>query len=398
MRPEELPSEILALADLDPAVRRAVVYGLESRFVRGAEEEWATWAHEGQETPKGDWRVWLMMAGRGFGKTKAGAEWVSAMARADGKLRIALVGATLEDVRKVMVEGESGLIRTAQLDEDVIWVPSRGILTFASGAMAFAYSGEDPEKLRGPEHHFAWCDELGKWRYPEAAWNNLMLGLRLGEKPRTLVTTTPRPLPLLKRLIAEDSTHLTRGRTRDNTNLPDAFVKAAVAAYGGTRIGRQELDGELIEDAEGALWPRALIEACRAEADQEGYRRVVVGVDPPASSNGDACGIVAVGLGGDGVAYVIADHSMAGLSPEGWARRVAEAYALHQADRVIAENNNGGDMVESVLRGAALNLPVKRAFATRGKTARAEPVAALFEKGRAKFAGAFPELRTSLPG
>jgi phage terminase large subunit-like protein len=398
MRPEELPSEIIAVANLDPAVRRAVVYGLESRFVLGAEEEWATWAHEGQETPKGDWRVWLMMAGRGFGKTKAGAEWVSAMARADGSLRIALVGATLEDVRKVMVEGESGLIKTAQLREDVIWVPSRGTLTFASGAMAFAYSGEDPEKLRGPEHHFAWCDELAKWRYAEAAWNNLMLGLRLGEKPRTLVTTTPQPLPLLKRLIAEESTHLSGGRTRDNRNLPDAFVEAAVAAYGGTRIGRQELEGELIEDAEGSLWKRALIEASRVGPRDEEYRRVVIGVDPPASSGGDACGIVAVGLGGDGVAYVIGDHSMAGLSPEGWARRVAEAYALHQADRVIAENNNGGDMVESVLRGAALNLPVKRAFATRGKVARAEPVAALFEKGRAKFAGAFPELEDELAG
>jgi phage terminase large subunit-like protein len=264
--------------------------------------------------------------------------------------------------------------------------------------MAFAYSGEDPEKLRGPEHHFAWCDELAKWRYPDAAWDNLMLGLRLGQKPRTLVTTTPQPIPLLNRIIAAQSTKLTGGRTRDNPNLPDAFVEAAIGVYGGTRIGRQELDGELIEDAEGALWTRTLIEASRAGPGEEEYRRVVIGVDPPASSSGDACGIVAVGLGGDGVAYVIGDHSMAGLSPEGWARRVAEAYAVHQADRVIAENNNGGDMVESVLRGAALNLPVKRAFATRGKTARAEPVAALFEKGRAKFAGAFPELEDELAG
>jgi phage terminase large subunit-like protein len=398
MKAEDLPAELKALALSAPEERRYFVDNAKGRVMRTLWEGWDIWAHEGQEIPLGDWRVWLMMAGRGFGKTKTGAEWVSSLARADGKLRIALVGATLQDVAKVMVEGKSGLIRTAHMDEDVIWVPSRGTLTFASGAMAFAYSGEDPEKLRGPEHHFAWCDELAKWRYPDAAWNNLMLGLRLGDEPRTLVTTTPQPLPLLRQLIDEESTHLSRGRTRDNRYLPDAFVEAAVAAYGGTRIGRQELDGELIEDAEGALWTRTLIEASRAGPGEEEYRRVVIGVDPPASSSGDACGIVAVGLGGDGVAYVIGDHSMAGLSPEGWARRVAEAYAVHQADRVIAENNNGGDMVESVLRGAALNLPVKRAFATRGKTARAEPVAALFEKGRAKFAGAFPELEDELAG
>jgi phage terminase large subunit-like protein len=431
---------VASLAALPEPERIEAVRRLSWPAARELLARWSEWAHEGQRPPRGeDWRVWLLMAGRGFGKTRAGSEYVSACARADGRLRIALAGATMDDVRKVMVEGESGLLAVAREGEALRWTPHLGELVFPSGAIAFAYSGANPERLRGPEHHLAWCDELAKWAYAEASWTNLMLGLRLGERPRVLVTTTPRPIPLLRRLIEEAATRLSRGRTRDNLNLPPAFVASVTDLYGGTRLGRQELDGELIEEVEGSLWPRALIEACRvrsplparegqgvgasrrrvlvAEASDpassradrypppsppfEGggpLKRVVVGVDPPASTGGDACGIVVCALGEDGCGYVLADASVAGFRPEGWAAAVAHAAATWGADRVVAEGNQGGQMVESVLMSVESRLPVRIVHARRGKSARAEPVASLFERGRAKFAGAFPELEDQLAG
>jgi len=323
-------------------------------------------------------------------------------------VRIALVGATADEVRKVMIEGESGLLAVGKGRAAPKWEPSLGRLRWRGGSQAFVYSGENPDGLRGPAHHFAWCDELAKWARPDETWDNLQMTLRAGERPRALVTTTPRPIGLLKRIQAERWTVTTSGRTRDNANLGEEFLQVMAETYGGTRLGRQELDGELIEDIEGALWTRALIEGCRAPLHHpsdgfppragEDFSRVVIGVDPPASAGGDACGIVAVGLGRDGVGYVLGDYSVRGLSPEGWARAVAGAADLHGADRVVAEKNNGGDMVESVLRGADVALPVKPVHASRGKSARAEPVAALFEKGRAKFAGVFRELEDELAG
>jgi phage terminase large subunit-like protein len=357
-----------------------------------------------------DWRVLLMLAGRGFGKTRTGAEWVNGMARHDPQLRIALVAASLDEARAVMVEGESGILNCAIEGDISRWFRDSGKLVWASGARAFLYSGAAPEKLRGPEHHIAWYDELAKWRRAEATWDNLMLGLRLGSAPRLLVTTTPRPIPLLRRIRADPATVTTGGGTGENPYLPAEFVAAMKATYGGTRLGRQELNGELIEDVEGALWTRDLIEASRvldgrvsaaldpARTERTFLKRVVIGVDPPGSASGDACGIVAVGLGHNGIGYVIGDHSVRGRSPEGWARAVAEAAERHGADRVVAEKNMGGEMVESVLRGAALHLPVTLVTASRGKTARAEPVAALFERGAARFAGAFPELEDELAG
>jgi phage terminase large subunit-like protein len=300
-----------------------------------------------------------------------------------------------------MCGGESGLLAAARAGERLDWVSSTGVLTFASGAKAFAYSGEAPEKLRGPQHHLAWCDELAKWRRPAAAWDNLMLGLRLGSSQQALVTTTPRAIPALRRITKGKSTAITRGGTADNPHLSNEFVEAMQAEYGGTRLGRQELEGEWIEDVEGALWTREMIERSRAPLDfarDERMVRVVIGVDPPAGTEGDACGIVACGIGADGVGTVLGDHSVRGLSPEGWARAVAEAYRLHGADRVIVEANNGGAMIESVLRAASAGLPVKAVHASRGKAARAEPVAALFEKGRARFAGRFRELEDELAG
>jgi phage terminase large subunit-like protein len=409
---------------------------------RGMGADFFGWQdHGGQAEPKGDWRTWLLMAGRGFGKTRAGAEWVSARAREFPGCRIALVAASRDEAVKVMVEGPSGLLAVARADEEMVWWPTKGVVTFASGAEAFVYSAGAPESLRGPEHHFAWCDELAKWPATrsgegraDAAWDNLNMGLRLGERPRALVTTTPRTVAILRRVKAAPGTVESFGRTAENAHLADGVRDWLEAAYGGTRLGRQELDGVLFEEPAGALFPRALIEACRVAAfapPLEGppavrvagpylkrggeaarparlcgdWRRIVVGVDPPVSADGDGCGIVVCGLGQDARLYVLADASVSGLSPEGWARAVARAAAAWGADRVVAEKNQGGDMVASVLRAVDPStgsgqgpLPVKLVSASRGKAARAEPVAARFEAGGAFFAGHFPELEDELAG
>jgi phage terminase large subunit-like protein len=294
---------------------------------------------------------------------------------------IALVGANPQEARAVMVEGRSGLLAVARPEEreQMRWEPSRRRLVFASGAEAFLYSAANPESLRGPEHHIAWCDELAKWRRGQAAWDNLRLGLRLGAKPRALVTTTPRPVPVLKRLLDLEGTVLTGGATRANPHLPDDFVAAVESAHKGTRFGRQELEGALLDDVEGALWTRALIERCRIRLPgSEGerfFRRVVVGVDPPASQAG-TCGIVVCALGADGVVYVLADCSAGGLTPEGWARQAARAAQAWGAQRVIAEKNNGGEMVAAVLRGADSGLPVTLVHAADGKARFAFSIAA----------------------
>jgi len=387
---------LLALsADEQAEVIRALTKPQQREF----NERWWQWAHDGQRAPPGDWRLWLIRAGRGFGKTRAGAEWVSAHARATPTARIALVGGSIDDVRQVMIEGPSGLIAVARTGESVRWRAAQGEVQFASGARAFAYSAGMPERLRGPEHDLAWCDEIAKWRgrQGEESWNNLMLGLRTGDHPRALLTTTPRSNALMRRIMTLPGLVETRGRTRDNPHLPTSFVAAMTADYGGTRLGRQELDGELIEDLAGALWTRAMIEACRVRALPV-LVRVVVAVDPSASIGGDACGIVAVALGADGLGYVLEDASVSGASPEGWARAVALCANRHGADRVVAEKNNGGAMVKSVLAAADATMPITLVHASQGKVARAEPVAALYESGRVRHFGAFPALEDELCG
>ena len=360
-------------------------------------QSWQFWQRHDQIEPGNDWRVWLVMAGRGYGKTRMGAEWVSGLAAKHAGARFALIGATLNEARQVMVEGESGLL-SLPFGERPEWEPSLRRLTWQNGAVATLYSAAEPESLRGPQHNFAWADEIAKWPCGVVAWDNLMLGLRLGDAPKVMATTTPRPVPLLRRLTGEAGVVITKGRTVDNRmNLPGEYIAGVKAAYEGTRWGRQELDGELIEDVAGALWSRDLLERRRAVV-APGLKRVVIGVDPPVSDHGDACGIVAVGLGGDGKAYVLADHSVSGASPEGWARTVAAAVEAWNADRVVAEDNQGGAMVESTLRAADLAMPVKRVHASRGKSARAEPVAALYEAGRAFHVGAFPELEDQMCG
>jgi phage terminase large subunit-like protein len=395
------------LLSLPPDKRALAMAGLPPPAFRTIDEGWFWQAHGAQREPEGDWRVWLALCGRGFGKTRAGAEWVWARAREAPGARIALVGATLSEVVRVMVTGRSGLIATAGTGEAALWLPTARTLRFPSGAEAVAFSAAAPEALRGPEHDFAWCDELAKWtasngagqERADAAWDNLMFSLRGGERPQVLVTTTPRAVPLLRRILGLDGLAKGRGRSSDNVHLALDVLGGLDAAYGGTRLGRQELDGELIEDVEGALWTRASIEACRVAPmnDREMFDRLVVGVDPPATAAG-TCGISVCGQRRDGLLYVLADLSAGGLSPNGWARAVAKAAADWRADRVVAEVNHGGDMVREVLKAVAPALPLKLVRASRGKVARAEPVAALFENQEAKFAGRFPDLEDELAG
>jgi phage terminase large subunit-like protein len=355
------------------------------------------WAHQGQLPPQSEgWRVWLMIAGRGFGKTRAGAEWIHTLAMGSTQ-RIGLVGATIDEARRVMVEGLSGLLAVARRDRVRLnWEPSLGRIRWPHGSIATLYSGDNPDGLRGPEHHVAWADELAKWRCPDESWNNLQLGLRAGMRSRVLVTTTPRPMPLLERIKKDEWTVSTGGRTCDNVSLSRRFINVMTATYGGTRIGRQELDGELLSEAEGSLFPRDLMERARVEAPAD-FDRIVVGVDPPASTGGNACGIVVAGRA-DGKLYVLADCSVDRAQPERWASAVARAAEQWGASHVVAEGNQGGAMVKSVLKAADIGLKVKLAFATRGKSARAEPQAIRFETGKAFLAGTFPELEAELAG
>ena len=368
---------------------------------------WEVWARDEQWSPAGDWRVWLICAGRGFGKTRAGAEWVRNVARHDSEARIALVGASLGEVRSVMIEGESGLIAASPGALTPEYEPSLRRLQWPNGAQAFLYSAGEPESLRGPQHSHAWCDEIAKWENAGeravAAWDNLQLGMRLGEQPRVLATSTPRSVPLMNRLLDEAEQGrdviLARGRTVDNAgSLPIAYYRAMLVQYGDSALGRQELDGEMLPEAEGALWTRAMLETCRENAASSPPVRVVVAVDPPASATGDACGIVVCALGEDGIARVLADCSVEKASPERWARKVAQTAAAWSADRVVAEANQGGAMVGSVLRAAEISLPIKLVHAAHGKVARAEPVAALYEAGRVRHAGIFPQLEDELCG
>jgi phage terminase large subunit-like protein len=392
---------LLELARLPAGVRDALLRDLTAAQRAELNWSWERWAQEGQEPPAGPWRVWLIRAGRGFGKTRAGAEWVSEIARTMPGTRIALVGATIEDVRRVMIEGESGLIAVARPGESVGY-RSRGTeVEFASKARATIFSAGAPEKLRGPEHAAAWCDELAKWRKGDATWDNLMLGMRMGDAPQVVVTTTPRPTPLLRRIMALDGCRETGGSSHQNPFLPDAFLAAIEQAYGGTRLGRQEIAGEMLADVEGALWSHAQFDAARV-VSAPALVRTVVAVDPPAGTEsgrgGDACGIVAVGLGRDERGYVLEDASVTGLSPEGWAQAVAACAARHRADRVIAEKNQGGRMVQSVLLAADASLPLKLVHASDGKVARAEPVALLYERGMVSHVGAMPDLERELCG
>lgn len=382
-------------------MKRKVVHHLTAERLLSLDAEFENWAHANQLPPSSEgWRTWLMMAGRGFGKTRAGAEWIFKLASGRPKLRIALVGGTIAEARSIMVEGVSGLLTIGRRRvKGLRWEPSLGVMRWPNGSEARLFSGDNADGLRGPEHDFAWCDELAKWRQPEEAWMNLQFGLRRGQRPRALVTTTPRPIPLLGRMQDNPLTITTHGKTTDNINLEPAAVEALIASYAGTRIGRQELDGEMLDDVEGALWTREMIAVARCSPLISGFDRIVVGVDPPAGAGemSDACGIV-VAASKDGALYMLEDATVRGLGPEGWARRVQAAAERWEANLVVAESNNGGAMVASVLVAAGVQLNVRLVHAIRGKSARAEPIALKFETGKAFFAGEFPELEAELRG
>jgi phage terminase large subunit-like protein len=408
------------------------------------DREWAEWAHEGQQPPTGDWSTCVVMGGRGFGKTRTGSEWIVSLLKGpDGRsprnpLRIALVGATLAEARSVMVEGKSGLMEVAGpwIRE---WRPTQGLLKFRTGAEAQLFSGHTPELLRGPEHHHAWCDELAKWEKAGETWDMLQLGLRAGESPRALVTTTPRPGPVLRSIMAEPGTVTIGGPSDSNPHNSPAWIRGMRARYAGTRLERQELNGELLTDNPGALWTEELLTSCRAQGSDWGpiasqraepasvgqpatrsgdrtdvtdsfrdglappkFLRLVIAVDPP--SGDGTCGIVACARDSEGNAHVLADHSITAQTPEGWSKAVADSAAIwtrlhpNLPVLVVAEQNQGGLMVQSVLKIADPSLRIKLVTATQGKTDRASPVAMLFEAGRVILHGRFPELEAQLCG
>ncbi|MFQ6549832.1 DNA-packaging protein [Aestuariibius sp. 2305UL40-4] len=353
------------------------------------------WALDHQLPPSGDWRSWVILGGRGAGKTRAGAEWVRSVVEGarptdPGRARrVALVGETVAQARDVMVFGESGILACSPPDRRPEWIAGRKMLVWPNGATAQVFSAHDPESLRGPQFDAAWCDELAKWKKAEAAWDMLQFGLRLGDNPQTCVTTTPRAVPFLKALLGRSSTVMTSAPTEANAaNLADGFLKEVRARYDGTSLGAQELDGVLVEEVDGALWPAWVIDRAKvAEAPE--LSRIVVAVDPPVTGGkrADACGIVVAGVvsGGPKSGWrwvVLADRSVEGASPLGWAKAAVSAFHEFGADRLVAEVNQGGDLVEEMIRQVDPLVPYRAVRASRGKAARAEPVASLYEQGR----------------
>jgi phage terminase large subunit-like protein len=350
------------------------------------------------------WTIWLILGGRGAGKTRTGAEWVRGIALGQpdfahsASRRIALIGETFSDARNVMVEGPAGILAVHARHERPAWSPSLRKLEWANGAVAHVFSAEDPDSLRGPQFEAAWADELAKWRHVEETWDMLQFGLRLGAHPRQMVTTTPRPIPLIKRFLTDPLVAVSRVRTSDNAeNLAPVFLDNVMRRYAGTRLGRQELEGDIIEDRPDALWTRDVIEANRVCAAPP-LMRIVVAVDPPASSSkrADACGIVAVGVAESGVSYVLEDATASGLKPPDWAAKAVALYRRLEADALVVETNQGGDMATGVIREVDPSVPVVGVRATRGKYLRAEPVSVLYAQNRVRHVGALPELEDEL--
>ncbi len=383
---------------------RADIHEFDPQLLPVLEELWGFWSRADQQPPEPLKPIWLVLGGRGAGKTRTGAEWVKGMALGHPPFaetptgRIALVGETQGQVRDVMIEGISGLLAIHTRGERPTWQPSLRRLQWPNGAIAQVFSAEDPESLRGPQFGAAWSDELAKWPNLQECWDMLQFGLRLGDSPRQIVTTTPRPVPLIKRLLAEPHVAVSRAKTADNSfNLAAEFVRTVTDTYGGTRLGRQELDGEIVEDSADALWTRAMIEAARERVPPQ-LARVVVAVDPPASSSqrADRCGLVVAGIDRDGIGHVLEDATLSGARPQEWAEKAVALYRRHEADALVVEINQGGEMVESIIRQVDAGVPVTSVRAMRGKYLRAEPVAALYAQARVRHAGAFPELEDEM--
>lgn len=381
MPPEQREAE---LAQLSTEVRAALLHS------------WRFWARPNQIAPEGDWRIWLALAGRGFGKTEAGAQWVRERVAAGAK-SIALIAETQKDLEEVMV---ARLVKISPPDEapKVRYKPVR--IVWPSGAEAFGYNGTEPDQLRGPEFDTAWVDELAKYRYARETWDMLQFTMRAGTDPRIFVTTTPRPIPVIREIIASSDAVITRGTTMDNAaNLAPSFIEQITKKYAGTRLGRQELNAEVLDDAPGALWTRAVLDATRKRPDElPDMARVVVAIDPSGTDGndeGDEVGIAVAGRGIDGRGYVLADYTCK-LSPEGWARRSLDAYYRHEADRIVAERNFGGAMVAAVIKAADGKVSYKEVTASRGKVVRAEPISALWEQGRMSMVGSLAEMEDEM--
>ncbi|WP_082135202.1 DNA-packaging protein [Puniceibacterium sp. IMCC21224] len=406
---QDLRSGAVWLASADAAVREGFLRDLSQGEILALPYLFEFWAMPHQLPPEGDWRAWAILGGRGAGKTRAGSEWVRAMVEGARPLdqgrckRVALVGETLDQVREVMVFGESGILACSPPDRRPNWNATRKALVWPNGAEAMAFSAHDPESLRGPQFDAAWVDELAKWKKGQDTWDMLQFGLRLGERPQVCVTTTPRNVGVLKALLKVPTTRVTHALTEANrANLAESFLEEVRARYQDTRLGRQELDGVLLEDTEGALWTREMLDALRVQ-DLPEFDRIIVAVDPPVTGKvgSDACGIVVVGAVLKGPpqewhAVVLDDATVQGRSPTGWANAALRAMEHWGADRLVAEVNQGGDMVETVLRSVDALVPVTKVHASRGKVSRAEPVAALYEQGRVRHVGGLADLEDQM--
>lgn len=386
------------LARLPERERQSILASLSDAEAADLEYDWKFWGRPDQQLPVGDWLTWLVLAGRGWGKTRTGSETIRSLVCGSTPLgkgaysRVALVAETAADARDVMLEGDSGLLAVHPKNFRPLYEPSKRRVTWPNGAVATLYNATEPDQLRGPQHDAAWADELAKWQYAEETWDMLQFGLRLGSRPRQIITTTPRPIPVLRRIMASLTTTVTRGSTLDNrSNLASSFFTQVVARYEGTRLGRQELNAEILDDVPGALWTREMIDAARKPVVVPDMARIVVAVDPSGARSADdeaadSIGIVVAGKGVDGRFYVLADRTCK-LSPAGWGRRAVDAYHEFNADRLIAERNFGGAMVEAVIRAADPNVAFTEVIASRGKIVRAEPVAALYEQNRVSHIG-----------
>jgi len=388
------------LASLPESDRQQIVESLTTEQQEAMLYDWSVWRRPKQTTPQGDWRKWLILAGRGFGKTRTGAEFIREQVVSGNAKFIALVGATAADVRDTMIEGQSGILSVFPPGQRPQYEPSKRRVTFHNGAIATAYSADEPDRLRGPNHDTAWADELAAWRYADA-WDQLTLGLRIGTHPRVVVTTTPRPVPVIKQLVETDdgSVIVTRGSTFENiSNLAPSFVSEMMRRYEGTTLGRQELHAEILDDVEGALWNRTMLDTLRVHKPPT-MKRIVVAIDPAASNNSTSneTGIVVAGISTDGIGYVLDDKTLKG-SPNDWGVAALAAFNQYQADRIVAEANQGGDMVAHTLRTVDRNAPIKLVRASRGKRTRAEPIAALYEQGRIHHVGFLTQLEDQMCG
>lgn len=392
------PSEMLAA--LPTTEREAFVTSLNEDEASSLLYDWRGFvARPDQIAPDGNWDIWLCLAGRGWGKTRTGAEWIKECVEG-GAERIALIAETAADARDVIVEGESGILRCYPKSQRPLYESSKRRVTWQNGATATLFNANEPDQLRGPQFSVAWCDELAKWRYARETWDMLQFGLRLGSHPRVLVTTTPRPIEVVKAILAGDegAVTVTRGNTMDNrSNLAKTFLDKVFKRYQGTRLGRQELNAEILGDIPNALWSYAMIETPRVAA-VPALSRIVVAIDPAVSDNegSDEHGIIVVGLDNTGKeAYVLEDGSKKG-SPLDWARRAVALYDHYQADAIVAEVNQGGDMVTQTIHTVRSNVKVISVRATRGKHVRAEPIAALYEQGKVHHVGSFPDLERQM--